>query len=78
DGHHCYTNHRQGKRQATVIFEAGYGISGDTWANMARDIDPELGVFLYERLGNGKSSDSSEGRTLHDLADELEALLEEA
>ncbi|BBP90529.1 hypothetical protein BsIDN1_41470 [Bacillus safensis] len=70
--------HRQGKRQATIIFEAGYGISSDTWSNMARDIDPELGVFLYDRLGNGKSSESGEGRTLHDLADDLDALLKEA
>ncbi|MCY7542765.1 alpha/beta fold hydrolase, partial [Bacillus safensis] len=78
DGHHFYTKHRQGKRQATIIFEAGYGISSDTWSNMARDIDPELGVFLYDRLGNGKSSESGEGRTLHDLADDLDALLKEA
>ncbi|MGX9290089.1 alpha/beta fold hydrolase [Bacillus sp. A015] len=78
DGHHFNTKHRQGKRQATIIFEAGYGISGDTWTNMARDIDPELGVFLYDRLGNGNSSESHEGRTLHDLADDLDALLKQA
>lgn len=46
DGHHFYTKHRQGNRQATIIFEAGYGISGHPWSNIARDIDPSLG-FSY-------------------------------
>ncbi|MFS0656320.1 alpha/beta fold hydrolase [Bacillus sp. 179-C3.3 HS] len=78
NGHHFDTKHRQARRQATIIFEAGYGVSGDTWTSIARDIDPELGVFLYDRLGTGNSSKRPAGRTLHDLADDLDALLHKA
>ncbi|MDM5298640.1 alpha/beta fold hydrolase [Bacillus pumilus] len=78
DGHHFHTKHRQGSSQATIIFEAGYGISSDTWTQLVRDIDPELGVFLYDRLGNGNSSKRHEGRSLSDLADDLDALLKQA
>ncbi|WP_353855327.1 alpha/beta hydrolase [Bacillus sp. Bos-x628] len=78
NGHRFYTKYRQGKREATIIFEAGYGKSCNTWRQVARDIDPELGIFLYDRLGNGSSSKNPEGRTLHDLADDLDQLLKQA
>ncbi|MGE6629417.1 alpha/beta fold hydrolase [Bacillus sp. NPDC077027] len=77
-GHDFYTTYRKGYGGATIIFEAGYGTSSATWNQVIHDIDKELGVFLYDRLGNGKSSQDSINRDPHDLADDLDHLLAEA
>lgn len=73
-----YTKHRQGKTDATIIFEAGYGFSSDTWEPILPDIDEELGLFVYDRAGLGKSGPAGETRTADQMVKELKALLQAA
>ncbi|MEC1355567.1 alpha/beta hydrolase [Bacillus sonorensis] len=73
-----FTKHRKGKEDATIIFEAGYGFSSDTWQQILPDIDEELGLFVYDRAGLGKSGPTREKRTADQMAKELKALLQAA
>ncbi|MED1742321.1 alpha/beta hydrolase [Bacillus swezeyi] len=73
-----YTKHRKGNKCATIIFEAGYGFSSDTWQPILPDIDEDLGLFAYDRAGLGNSGPSGKKRTADQMVKELKALLEAA
>ena len=70
-----YTKQRKGKKNATIIFEAGYGFSSTTWQPILSDIDEDLGLFAYDRAGLGKSGPSTSKRTADQMVKELKALL---
>lgn len=55
DGCSLHTQHRRGSSGVTIVFEAGYGTSSETWKPLMADIDDEFGIFTYDRAGIGKS-----------------------
>lgn len=75
DGCPFYTKHRKGAGEVTIVFEAGYGTSSETWTSLLADIDEEFGVFTYDRAGIGKSGRSRNKRTADHMVQELNALL---
>ncbi|MFN2745449.1 MULTISPECIES: alpha/beta fold hydrolase [Bacillus] len=78
EGCRFHTKHRKGNSCATIIFEAGYGFSSDTWAPILPDIDEDLGLFAYDRAGLGKSGPSRKKRTADQMVKELIGLLDAA
>ncbi|MDA7027048.1 alpha/beta hydrolase [Bacillus sp. CLL-7-23] len=75
DGCTFYTKHRKGKKNATIIFEAGYATSSETWEPILHDIDEDLGLFVYDRAGLGNSQTSNKLRTADQMVKDLKALL---
>ncbi|AKL85065.1 alpha/beta fold hydrolase [Bacillus atrophaeus] len=78
DGCPFHTKHRKGTSDVTVVFEAGYGTSSETWNPLLANIDEELGIFTYDRAGLGKSGRSAHSRTADRMVKELKALLHRA
>ncbi|MCI4170624.1 alpha/beta hydrolase, partial [Bacillus spizizenii] len=62
DGCAFHTQHRRGSSGVTIVFEAVYGTSSETWEPLMADIDDEFGNFTYDRAGIGKSGQSSAKR----------------
>ncbi|MBG9767633.1 alpha/beta fold hydrolase [Bacillus vallismortis] len=78
DGCAFHTKFRRGSSGVTIVFEAGYGTSSETWNPLIADIDDEFGIFTYDRAGIGKSGRSSAKRTADQKVKELESLLHAA
>ncbi|WP_316274313.1 alpha/beta fold hydrolase [Bacillus halotolerans] len=78
DGCEFHTKHRKGFSGVTIVFEAGYGTSSETWKPLTADIDDEFGIFTYDRAGIGKSGQSKTERTADQKVRELESLLKAA
>ncbi|KXZ22982.1 hypothetical protein AXI59_09620 [Bacillus nakamurai] len=78
DGCPFYTKHRKGTSEVTIVFEAGYGTSSETWTSLITDLDEEFGVFTYDRAGIGKSGHSANRRTADHMVQELQSLLHKA
>lgn len=78
DGCAFHTQHRKGSSGVTIVFEAGYGTSSETWKPLMADIDDEFGIFTYDRAGIGKSGQSRAKRTADQQVKELESLLKAA
>jgi len=60
----------------TVIFENGMGSSMDVWGSIPDSISSLTNVFLYDRAGLGKSDTTAAERTIPNMVDELQLILE--
>ncbi|SDT19436.1 alpha/beta fold hydrolase [Actinoplanes derwentensis] len=65
-----------GDGAATVVFEAGLGMSGVYWGLVAPVIAQHARTVVYDRAGIAASDDGPRPRTLDRLADDLGALLD--
>ncbi|QKS70476.1 alpha/beta hydrolase [Paenalkalicoccus suaedae] len=63
---------------ATVILDAGYGDSSQTWDSIVHSVQKLASVFIYDRAGTGKSSKSINPRTSLFIVKELKELIEKA
>lgn len=66
-----------GERSPTVVFEAGMGMSRNSWGAVAAALADDCTCVLYDRRGLGRSPSSDRPRTIAamvaDLADVVEA-----
>jgi pimeloyl-ACP methyl ester carboxylesterase len=67
-----------GSGTPTVVLEAGWNDTSDTWSEVQAAVDDFTRVCSYDRAGLGRSPAGPEPRTLDKEAAELYQLLEEA
>ncbi len=70
-----YRVKEMGQGDITVIFECGMADSIETWQSIPDSVAKIARVFLYDRLGIGKSDSATTPRTLANQVQELHALL---
>lgn len=67
----------KGHGDITVVFETGMGFSRSTWGLVQPIVSQHTRAVVYDRAGYGKSDPNPAPRTLHQMARDLNKLLDE-
>lgn len=73
-GHRLHFRDR-GKGPVTVVFDAGFGSTADTWNWVVPEVTPFARTLVYDRAGMGRSDEGPLPRTSRRIASELNDLL---
>lgn len=67
----------KGSGEPTVVFETGMGFSRSTWGLVQPVVSKHARAVVYDRAGYGKSDPHAAPRTLSNMAQDLNRLLDE-
>lgn len=64
-------------KKVTVVLEAGYGESHETFEDLIYELEPYAHIITYDRANLGQSDQTTTRRTVENQVDELTTILEE-
>lgn len=77
DGHKMHYQ-VAGQGNTTVVFENGHGDDLNTWDDIFMDVSKFSRVVRYDRMGYGLSQETTQPRSMKQIATELHSMLQQA